>query len=94
MSAEETPCVVYFATSDVEVTVPSNEVLLEVAEKHGVELGSLCRGGTCGTCRVRLRSGTPMVSSTKALTKKHRQAGFILACSAETAPGQRIVLDA
>jgi ferredoxin len=85
---------VYFAASKVEVTVPPGEVLLEVAEQHGVQIGSLCRGGTCGTCRVRLRSGSPFVSSTKALTLRHRQAGFILACSSRTVAGQRIVLDA
>ncbi len=84
----------YFAVSKIEVTVPPDQVLLEVAERSGVNLGSLCRGGTCGTCRVRLRSGTPRISATKALTKRHRQAGFILACSARTVSGQRIVLDA
>ena len=47
MSANES-CVVVFNRSGVEATVPPGEVLLEVAEDEGVDLPSLCRGGSCG----------------------------------------------
>ena len=90
----DTPCVVYFARSGVEVTVPPGETLLDVAEAHGVKIAALCRGGTCGTCKVKLRSGTPAISTLKALNVRQRQAGIILSCSARTTPGQRIVIEA
>ncbi len=94
MSADTPPCVVFFATSQVEVTVPPGVVLLDVGEANGVALDSLCRGGTCGTCAVRLRSGTPTIVTLKALPAHKRQAGWILTCSASSTAGQRIVLDA
>jgi ferredoxin len=83
-----------FKRSRVEITVPAGEVLLEVAERVGIKLASLCRGGTCGTCRVRLISGSPAVQTTKALNSQQKQAGWLLTCSARTVAGQRIVLDA
>jgi len=94
VSADTTPCVVFFAKSKVEVTVPPGQVLLDVAEANGVALDALCRGGTCGTCAVRLRSGSPSIVTLKALSARKRQAGWILSCSASTTPGQRIVLEA
>jgi len=83
-----------FARSQVEVQVPPGRILLEVAEEHGIPIDSLCRGGTCGTCKTRLLAGQPSVSTWRALSEAERDAGFVLTCSAVTTPGQRIVLDA
>lgn len=88
------PCVVHFKKSNLEVEVAAGRVLLEVAEEHGLKLSALCRGGTCGTCRIRLISGSPAVQTTKALNVRQRAQGLILSCSARTVAGQRIVLDA
>ena len=93
MSANES-CVVVLNRSGVEVSVPAGEVLLEVAEDEGVDPPSLCRGGSCGTCKVLLRSGEPSIDTLHALSEKERRAGWILACSARTVPGGRIVLEA
>jgi len=87
-------CVVRFERSGVEVEVGPGEVLLEVAEDHGVDVPSLCRGGTCGTCKVQLLSGRPQIDTLYALNAAQRQAGWILTCSARTVAGERIVLDA
>jgi len=87
------PCVVAFKRSGREVEVPAGRILLEVAEAAGVQTSSLCRGGSCGTCRARLIAGTPVIESNHALRKSQRQAGWILTCCARTVPGQRIVLD-
>lgn len=88
------PCVVVFAKSGVEVSVPPDEVLLEIAEEQGVPIPSLCRGGSCGTCRALLRSGEPEIDTSHALSPKEVRAGWILTCSARTIPGGRIVLEA
>ena len=75
------------------MTVPAGQLLLEVAEAAGVETSSLCRGGTCGTCKVKLLAGSPAIESCYALRQDQREAGFILSCCARTVAGQRIVLD-
>lgn len=86
-------CVVAFAKSNLEVEAREGEHLLEVAERAGVDIPSLCRGGTCATCKVRLVSGAPKIDTLYALNARQRQAGWILACSARAVPG-RVVLDA
>lgn len=86
-------CVVAFAKSNLEVEAREGEHLLEVAERAGVDIPSLCRGGTCATCKVRLVSGAPKIDTLYALNARQRQTGWILACSARAVPG-RIVLDA
>ena len=85
------PCTVLFVRSDVEVEARVGENLLDVADRAGVRIDSVCRGGTCGTCRVMLRSGAPELDDTKALSGKQRRAGWILACSAYVQPGRTIV---
>jgi ferredoxin len=87
------PCIVSFRRSGKEVEAPAGQTLLEVAEVQGVKLGALCRGGTCGTCRALLVSGSPAIDTLYALTKRQRSAGWILTCSARTVAGQRLVLD-
>jgi len=91
MSADE--CVVVFKVSGVEVVAREGEMLLEVAERSKVDIPSLCRGGTCTTCRVRLLEGAPKIDTVYGLTKRQRAQGYILTCSARATPG-RIVLEA
>lgn len=86
-------CVVVFQASGLEVEARPGEVLLEVAERAGVDLPSLCRGGTCATCKARLLSGRPQIDTLYALSARQRQEGWILTCAARATPG-RIVLDA
>lgn len=91
---DESPtCVVVFSRSGVEVEAQPGECLLDVADRAGVRIDSVCRGGTCGTCVVMLRAGEPNLDDTKALSAKQRRAGWILSCSAYVQPG-RTVIDA
>ncbi|MGE0712191.1 MAG: 2Fe-2S iron-sulfur cluster-binding protein [Planctomycetota bacterium] len=89
----QVPCIVRFKRSGLEVEAPAGATLLEVAEEQGITLSSLCRGGTCGTCKARLISGQPRIDTLYALNAHQRAAGWILTCSARTVAGQRIVLD-
>lgn len=86
-------CLVVFARSGVEVEARPGEILLEVAERAGVNLPSLCRGGTCATCKARVISGSPQVDTLYALNARQRASGWILTCSARAVRG-RVVLDA
>lgn len=85
---------VRFARSALEITVPAGATLLDLAEEHGVAIPSLCRGGSCGTCKVRLLAGHPKISTSHALSEEERAQGYILTCSARSVAGERIVLDA
>ena len=85
-------CEVVFRRSGVTVEARPGEVLLEVAERAGVPTTSLCRGGTCATCKARLLEGSPLIDTLYALSARQREAGWILTCSARARPG-RIVLD-
>lgn len=43
--------------SGVTLTVPAHLSVLEVLEKHGVDVLSSCREGTCGTCETAVLDG-------------------------------------
>lgn len=50
---------VRFDRSDVDVAWDGeSDALLPFAEKHDIEIDSLCWGGVCGTCGTPLKSGT------------------------------------
>lgn len=82
---------VEFRKSGIVAAIPDGENLLAFAEEQGVAIPSLCRGGSCGTCRVRLVSGDVNLETVKALTKSQRYQGWILACSSTV--HEDIVLD-
>lgn len=86
------PCIVVFQRSNLEVEAVDGEHLLEVIERAGIDLPSLCRGGTCGTCKAKLLSGRPQIDTLYALNGRLRAEGWLLTCSARAKPG-RIVLD-
>lgn len=74
-----------------ETTVPcsSDDVLLDVADHHGIAVPSSCRGGVCGSCVSKLVRGTVDqgwlcdLDDGSALTPEQIAAGFILLCSAK-----------
>jgi ferredoxin-NADP reductase len=72
---------VTFARSGSTVASPSGHTLLDVAERSGVEIPSLCRAGICGTCRTRVTAGDVRCHST-ALAADEAADGFVLACVA------------
>ena len=71
--------VVRFARSGCEARVDREQTLLEAAEATGVDIPSVCRAGSCHTCRTRLTNGEVCCES-DSLSDKERAAGFILPC--------------
>jgi len=52
-------------------------------EKSGLAADSLCRGGTCGTCKQLITGGVVTYDGAiSGLTDADRASGYILACSA------------
>ena len=74
---------VFFQASDTTVPVPIRATILDAADEAGVFIDNACRSGTCGSCRVKLVSGSVMMAVTDALTKEDRAEGYILACQAK-----------
>ncbi|CAN5782766.1 hypothetical protein BH11PLA1_BH11PLA1_24160 [soil metagenome] len=74
---------VTFARSGKTAELTPEVTVLEASEEAGVNLPYECRAGTCGTCKVRLRSGEVRMEVRDALTAKEEAGGFILACQAK-----------
>jgi len=82
------------AAADADVTVVmdgrrrrfsmprSGEVILDAAERAGLDLPFSCRAGVCSTCRAKLVSGTADMEHNVALEEWEVEAGYILCCQA------------
>lgn len=75
---------VAFAQSDKSAPLPPDRVILDVADQIGVEIDNSCRVGTCGTCRVKLLSGTVTMAVEDGLEPGDKEQGIILACQAKS----------
>lgn len=72
---------VTFKKSNLTLSAELGANLLELADRGGPRIPSLCRGGSCGSCKVRVIAGAVEQGHTKALTQQEIKAGYILACS-------------
>jgi ferredoxin len=57
--------------------------ILDAADEAGIFIDNACRYGTCGSCRIKLASGSVRMQVEDALTKEDKAGGYILACQAE-----------
>ncbi|GED22336.1 anthranilate 1,2-dioxygenase electron transfer component AntC [Halomonas halmophila] len=64
------------------VKVDSNELLMDAAQRHGVNLPVDCREGVCGTCRCLREAGEVDVEyiDEEALSEEEVAEGHVLAC--------------
>jgi ferredoxin len=72
-----------FLNSQVTLPVQEGATILEAAEEANIYIDNACRSGTCGACRVKLRSGKVRMAAEDALTEDEKASGDILACQAE-----------
>lgn len=71
-----------FAMSGKSGVIGAGRTLLDAAEECGVQIESLCRTGTCGTCKVKLVSGEVHMQRDTALTGSDIRDRVVLACQA------------
>lgn len=76
---------VRFARSAKSAPLPADTTILDVADSIGVVIDSACRSGTCGTCKVKLLSGSVTMAVKDALSAAEERSGVILACQAKSA---------
>jgi ferredoxin len=75
---------VTFARSEKAAPLPPDKVILDVADEVGVEIDNSCRVGTCGTCRVKLLSGSVTMAVEDGLEPGDKENNIILACQAKS----------
>ncbi|MGN7869382.1 2Fe-2S iron-sulfur cluster-binding protein [Paracoccus sp. 22332] len=80
-----------FARAGIEGLVTSDTTLLKAAKAMGVRIQSSCGKGVCGTCRVKLISGTVDLRHQGGIKQREIDQGFILACCSR--PTSDVVID-
>jgi 3-ketosteroid 9alpha-monooxygenase subunit B len=75
------------------VPIAAGETLLQAALAAGIDAPHSCTEGRCGTCMSWLRRGNVSMASTRALSKRNLERGYVLACQARPSSAAPIWLD-
>jgi ferredoxin len=75
------------------VPIAAGETLLEAALAAGIDAPHTCTEGRCGTCMAWLRNGDVSMASTRALSKRNMERGYVLACQSRPSSSAPIWLD-
>ena len=75
---------VTFSLSDKSGPLTADATVLDAADAIGVDIDNACRSGTCGSCKVPLKSGAVTMEVEDALAPEEKEAGMILACQAKS----------
>jgi uncharacterized protein YcbX/ferredoxin len=59
----------------------TKDTILDQGEAAGMLLPYSCRGGMCGRCKIKLKSGDVRQLATDGLSDEAKEQGFVLACS-------------
>jgi ferredoxin-NADP reductase len=77
---DEASCNVTVYGTDQLHQVSRGVTLLGEFDRCSLKVKSQCKSGICGSCRVRLRSGSVRTDGDFALTPRERENGYILSC--------------
>ncbi|NMP31682.1 MOSC domain-containing protein [Thalassotalea sp. M1531] len=72
---------ILFDSWDKPVQGNCKETILEQGEAAGLILPYSCRGGMCGSCKVKLESGQVNQLASDGLMPSEKEQGYVLACS-------------
>lgn len=62
---------------------PSDENILEVAQKTGADVPYACKGGVCCTCKAKVTAGEVEMAVNYGLVQDEVDAGYVLTCQAK-----------
>jgi ferredoxin len=80
-------------SEDHTVPIAVGETLLQAALAAGIDAPHSCSEGRCGTCMAWLRNGDVAMVSTRALSKRNSERGYVLACQARPSSDEPIWID-
>jgi 2Fe-2S type ferredoxin len=72
---------IHYQGSNVTAQGDNQQLLLDQAEQAGLDIPYSCRGGQCGSCKVKLTEGEVQVLNNEGLSDLEIEQGYILACS-------------
>jgi ring-1,2-phenylacetyl-CoA epoxidase subunit PaaE len=75
------------------VPIAAGETLLQAALAAGIDAPHLCTEGRCGTCMSWLRTGEVSMATTRALSPRNKERGYVLACQSRPSSPAPIWLD-
>jgi ring-1,2-phenylacetyl-CoA epoxidase subunit PaaE len=78
---------------DHTVSIAADETLLQAALAAGIDAPHSCTEGRCGTCMSWLRTGDVSMGTTRALSPRNKERGYVLACQSRPSSTARIWLD-
>jgi ring-1,2-phenylacetyl-CoA epoxidase subunit PaaE len=78
---------------DHTVPIAAGESLLEAALAADIDAPHNCTEGRCGTCMSWLRNGDVSMASTRALSPRNKERGYVLACQSRPSSSAAIWLD-
>jgi ferredoxin len=78
---------------DHTVPITAEETLLQAALAAGIDAPHSCTEGRCGTCMAWLRTGEVTMASTKALSPRKLERGYVLACQSRNSSATPVWLD-
>ena len=81
-SAERSHATLQFARTSKTVSELDDATILEIAERHGIDIPYDCRSAVCGQCKVKLLAGSVVMDAEDALDVRDRENGVILSCQA------------
>jgi len=76
-----------------KVPIAVGQTLLQAALAAGIDAPHSCTEGRCGTCLSWLRSGDVSMASTRALSPRNIERGYVLACQSRPSSSAAIWLD-
>ncbi len=81
MTITEVKCKIRFIPDNIEVAVDKGTNLLSAAMTAGVHINASCGGmGVCGTCKVKIESGTVESTRTEKISDEEYNQGIRQAC--------------
>ena len=78
---------------DHTVPIAAGETLLQAALAADIAAPPSCNEGRCGTCMSWLRTGNVSMGTTRALSPRNKERGYVLACQSRPSSTAPIWLD-
>lgn len=76
-----------------DISIGAGQTLLAAAIAAGIDAPHSCTEGHCGACMAILKSGEVAMTSTRALSKRNIERGYVLACQSIPSSDEPLWLD-